>query len=367
MSTRTAFGNLERTAMPHSWTVAELRQRFDSLSERVPRRVLRILLMTGWTALTVGVLSHARSLLAPLGRLGRPDPTWLTLAVVAQAASLIAYALIVRRLLGLGNVAARLGPLLRATLGGIAMSASLPGGQAASAAYWYRQLRKEGADGGLAALAMVGSMLAGVLSLAALFIVGVTAAGGSGPMAVARVPMLVAAGALIVLPIVLRRRLASTAGWLRRRVAPQVPDRFGLDRRSVVRIAALACANWLLDCVCLYAALASVHASVPLRGVLLTYVIAQLVASVPLLPGGGGTVEISLALGFAAFGHTSGSIVAGVLLFRLVSCWGLVPLGGLALILDGRGIAALKWTSRKRFGGTSVRLTLGNPGRVTSA
>ena len=109
--------------------------------------------MMGWTALTVGVLFHSRSLLSPLGRLGRPDPTWLTLAVVAEAASLVAYALIVRRLLRLGNVAARLGPLLRATLGGIAMGASLPGGQAASAAYWYRQLRKEGADGGLAALA----------------------------------------------------------------------------------------------------------------------------------------------------------------------------------------------------------------------
>jgi putative heme transporter len=342
MSDHTAAGNLDRSATTHPWTVAELRQRLDSVSERIPRRVLRILLLVGWTALAVGVLFHSRSLLSPLGRLGRPDPTWLTLAVVAEAASLVAYALIVRRLLGLGNVAARLGPLLRATLGGIAMSASLPGGQAASAAYWYRQLRKEGADSGLAAVAMVGSMLAGVLSLAALFVVGVTVAGGSGPMAVARVPILAAAGALIVLPIFLRRRLASTAASLRRRLAPQVPDGFSLGRRSVVRIAALACANWLFDCVCLYAALASVHAGVPLRGVLLTYVIAQLVASVPLLPGGGGTVEISLALGFAAFGHTTGSIVAGVLLFRLVSCWGLVPLGGLAFILDSRGIAALK-------------------------
>jgi uncharacterized membrane protein YbhN (UPF0104 family) len=298
--------------------------------------------MLAWTALTAGVLLHSRSLLSPLGRLRQPDPGWLTLAVVAQAASLIAYALIVRQLLGLGNVAARLGSLLRATVGGIAMSASLPGGQAASAAYWYRQLRKEGADGGLAALAMVGSMLAGVLSLAVLFIAGVAVAGGSGPLAVARVPILVAAGALLVLRVVLRRRLASVAVWLRRRLAPQVPDDLSLGKRGVVPIALLAYSNWLLDCVCLYAALAAVHASVPLRSVLLTYVIAQLVASLPLLPGGGGTVEISLALGFAAFGHTSGSIVAGVLLFRLISCWGLVPLGGLALVLDSRGIAALK-------------------------
>src|SRR5262249_50339727 len=215
MSDHTASSNLERETMPPAWTVAEPRQRFDSVSDRVPRRVLRILLMTGWTALTLGVLFHSRSLLSPLGRLGRPDPTWLTLAVVAELASLISYALIVRRLLGLGSVSVRLGPLLRAALRGIALGASLPGRPAASAAYWYRQLRKEGADGGLAALAMVGSMLAGVLSLAALFIVGVTVAGGSGPLAVARVPILAAAGALILLPIVLRRRLTSMAGWLR--------------------------------------------------------------------------------------------------------------------------------------------------------
>jgi hypothetical protein len=84
MGERTVAGNLERSAIPHPWTVAELRQRFDSVSERVPRPVLRILLMIRWTALTVGVLFHSRPLLSPLGRLGRPDPAWLTLAVVAE-------------------------------------------------------------------------------------------------------------------------------------------------------------------------------------------------------------------------------------------------------------------------------------------
>ena len=36
-------------------------------------------------------------------------------------------------------------------------------------------------------------------------------------------------------------------------------------------------------------------------------------------------------LGFAAFGHTSGSIVAGVVLYRLISNWGLVPIGWAAI------------------------------------
>jgi len=342
MSDRAAATEVESAARPRPWTLAKLRQRLDSVSERVPRSAFRILFVLGWTTLTAGVLLHSRSLLSPLGQLRRPDPGWLMLAVVAEAASLIAYALIVRRLLGLGNVAARLGSLLRATVGGIAMSASLPGGQAASTAYWYRQLRKEGADGGLAALAMVGSMLAGVLSLVGLLIAGVVIAGGSGPLAVARVPILAAAGALLVLWVALRSHLSNAGAWLRRRLAPQAPDHLSLGKRCVVPIALLAYSNWLLDCVCLYAALAAVHASVPLRSVLVTYVLAQLIASLPLLPGGGGTVEISLALGFAAFGDTSGSVVAGVLLFRLISCWGLVPLGGLALVLDSRGIAALR-------------------------
>jgi uncharacterized membrane protein YbhN (UPF0104 family) len=232
--------------------------------------------------------------------------------------------------------------LLRATVGGIAMSASLPGGQAASAAYWYKQLRREGADGGLAALAMVGSMVAGVLSLAVLLVVGVAAAGDQGPLAPARVPILAAGVALLILGWILRRRVGRASARLARRFTPTLAENVSAGRREVAVIGTLAYANWLFDCASLYAALNAVRASVPLQGIVLTYAIAQLVASLPLLPGGGGTVEVSLALGFAAFGHTSGSVIAGILLFRLISCWGLVPVGWLAVALDGRPIPAWK-------------------------
>jgi uncharacterized protein (TIRG00374 family) len=75
---------------------------------------------------------------------------------------------------------------------------------------------------------------------------------------------------------------------------------------------------------------------VPLQGVLVVYALAQMVNQLPLLPGGGGSVELSLSLGFAAVGHTSGEVFAGVLLFRLISCWGLVPIGWLAVAIDNR-------------------------------
>src|SRR5262249_54066869 len=69
-------------------------------------------------------------------------------------------------------------------------------------------------------------------------------------------------------------------------------------------------------------------------------------ANLPLLPGGGGTVEVSLMLGFAAFGQSSGKVVAGVLLFRLISCWGLVPIGWLAVALHRTGLRRLRHRER---------------------
>ena len=325
-----------RILAPSLQAISDVRRWLEPVLERIPRRVVRPILMLGGAGLVVGVALRSRSLLAQLGTVTHPQLGWLTVAVVAEAASLAAYALIVRNLLGFGDVAARMRSLLRATLGGIAMSASLPGGQAASAAYWYKQLRREGADGGLAALAMIGSMLAGVLSLAGVLVIGVAAAGHHGPLAAARLPILGVGVALLILHWVLRRRVASASAWFRRRFTPQRANRLSARRRDIAAIGALAYANWLFDCASLYAALAAVHASVPLQSIVLTYAIAQLVAGLPLLPGGGGTVEVSLALGFAAFGHTSGSVVAGILLFRLISCWGLVPVGWLAIALEGR-------------------------------
>jgi hypothetical protein len=270
---------------------------------------------------------------APLSRLRGAEPGWLLLAVLAQAASLLSYALIVRGLLRAGAVTARLSALVRATLGGIAMGASLPGGQVASAAYWYRLLRKEGADTGRATFAMVGSMLAGVLSLAALLVVGVAIAGGDGPLAGARIPILVACGASVVVAAGGRRAVASLLRPLLRTRLGSLQGLVSLDRRGMLALGGLAFGNWLFDCGSLWASLAAVHAHVEPQSILLTYALAQLVAAVPLLPGGGGTVEATLVVTFAAFGHHSGSVLGGVLLYRVISCWGLVPVGWIAVAL----------------------------------
>jgi uncharacterized membrane protein YbhN (UPF0104 family) len=321
-------------ARPQTRCMDAVLRRYGAVEARIPKRPLQIVLAGLVAALLVWAAFRSRSVLPSLGRLRHPDSSWLSIAILAELGSLWAYALIVRELLRIGAVRARMSALVRATLGGVAMSASLPGGQVASAAYWYRQLREEGAGRSLTALAMVGSMIAGVLSLAALFVAGVLMAGGEGPLAEARTLIVEVCAGLVILAVLFRDR----AVRLVRRLVPGLPTEYSPSRRSILAIGGLAFANWLLDCASLWAALAAMHASVPVRSVLLAYTLAQLVASVPLLPGGGGTVEASLIITFTAFHHASAGVVAGVLLFRLISCWGLVPVGWLGVALDRRSV-----------------------------
>lgn len=304
--------------------------------ERVPHSLLRAVLVAAAAAVVASAAFHFRSTLPSLSRIGRPAPLWLGLALLAELASLLAYALVVREFLAARGTGARVRELLRGTVGGVALGASLPGGQALSTAYWYRLLRREGAAPGTAGVALAGAMLAGVASLGGVLVLGVAAAGSSGPTAALRLPILIGAAAAIVLGRAFGPTLARGALSMITRFTSVTLEELALRGPRLVTIAGLAFLNWLFDCACLLASLLAVGAHVPLRSVLLTYALAQVVASIPLLPGGGGTVEVTLSLGFAAFAHTSSAVIDGVLLFRLISCWGLIPVGWAAIGLGGR-------------------------------
>jgi len=212
---------------------------------------------------------------------------------------------------------------------------SLPAGQALSTVYWFQQLRRRGAPNGLAAVAMFGATMIGVFSLIVLTAVGFLIGGPSrGAFHAARTPVLIGVALFLAVRVIAHRPLKRGLTWLTRRLSGDEEIFSAADIRpdQYATLALLGYANWILDCLAFLFALEAVNAAAPWRGVLVIYALAQIVATIPLLPGGGGTVEATLAVGLVAYG-SHGAIAAGVVLFRLISARGFVPVGWAAWAL----------------------------------
>ena len=286
---------------------------------------------------------------------------WLLVAIGAEVLSMVVFARLQRWLLRAGGVRVGLVTMVEITLAGNALSTSLPGGPAWSATWAFQQLRRRGAAKLLAGWVI---LVAGALSSFAVFVtlaVGTWVAGNRGPVAhlrwvaavLAAVPFVVAGG-YVAARRSDRRRRAISAPWqlLSRRLA--VARSLGqMVHKTVVSMGlvrpgglgwveafGLAWANWLYDCLCLVACMEALGVRVPWRGILVVYPLTQVAASLPITPGGFGVVEASMTALLIAYGTRSTSALAVVLLYRVVSFWGLVPVGwgawlGLELAIRG--------------------------------
>jgi uncharacterized protein (TIRG00374 family) len=271
----------------------------------------------------------------------------LLVALGLEAASMVVFARIQQRLLRAGGVDVGLGPMTAITLAGNALALTLPGGVAWGATWVFRRLRRHGADRVLAGWVV---LVAGALGSFALFLVvaaGIEIAGDQGPVAHLRA---VAAGltaipVMVVGVVLLGRRSvrARSMGHELGRAARGVPrlrqladvvaalttrvGAVGLDTRGWTATGMLAALNWLVDCACLVTCVWAISGTVPWRGVLVAYGLAQVAAAIPVVPGGLGVVEGSLAFLLIAYGMPADSALAGVFLYRIVSFWSVVPVG----------------------------------------
>ncbi len=99
-----------------------------------------------------------------------------------------------------------------------------------------------------------------------------------------------------------------------------------LGRRWLIALAA-AVGRWALDFAALAAALAAVSDDTRLSLVLLAYVGAQLLAQVPITPGGLGVVEAGLSGLLIVAGVSASAAAVATLAYRLVSYWLMLPAG----------------------------------------
>jgi len=271
---------------------------------------------------------------------------WLVLAVASEAGSLVAFAVIQQRLLEAGNVHVSTGRLTGVTVAATAIANSMPAGPLVSSVFAFRQYRRQGADEALAGWTLAAVFVAASVSLALVAAVGVAVAGAEGAgLDLVGVTVGVLVGALLLGVVFLQRRLLvwivsalvrtsrRLLRWPRGELGVQV-DRIiarltvvSLSARQVGAVLGWSVGNWVLDCGCLALSFLAVGVGVPWKGLLLAYGAGQLAANLPITPGGLGVVEGSLTIAIVAFGGSETSTVAAVVLYRILSFWGELPIG----------------------------------------
>ncbi len=286
--------------------------------------------------------------------LGDADPSWLAVAAVAEFLSMGMFARQQRRLLTAFGVRMPRHRALALAYSRSAIAISLPAGSAISAAYAFRQFRTGGASRRTAATVMVLSGLLSIGALALLYVTGVLAAAAvqvgnawDDKPAITR--------ASVVLTVVLvaltgffawqahcaihpthprrHRSLAALAPrWPRLTAVLQpVADALSSSRAVGGRHWGLALAaaltNWLTDLLCLYAVTRAFGLPVDIVAIAAVYLTVQIVRQIPLTPGGIGVIELSLLAGLVSAGAGEASAAAAVLVYRLLSCWLIIPVG----------------------------------------
>ncbi|HEX9063485.1 MAG TPA: YbhN family protein [Streptosporangiaceae bacterium] len=323
------------------------------------REVLRYVIGVAIGLLVLVLLFGKRAeLQAAAHQLGHADPVWIAAAVASESVSLLAFALLQRRALRLSGARLGLGGLYAVTLANDAIANTVPGEPAVSSAYRYRYYRRHGAAAPSAGWTIFTVIVAQAVGMSVVLLLGVlvalaaSAAGGGGRhtgVAVAGLVIVLASGAVLVRRDLVLRLAAAAARGLRRITGGRSDGviarieatlhrmrEIPLSARSTAGVVLLATAVWGANFGTLLCAFRAVHGSVPWSGVLLAYGVAEVAGNLPIVPGGIGIIEGSLAVVLVAYGARHSDALAATLAFRIVSFWLAIAIGWLTVALLAR-------------------------------
>jgi len=247
-----------------------------------------------------------------------------------------------------------------AQLSGNAVGRILPGGGATATAFTTSMLRRIGIDAGRAATALAAASLLQIGTTCALPVLALPAILGGARinrglvdaayLGVAVLALLLAAGAVAFTTDTPLRLAGRATQWLlnttvrRRRPVSGLPEALLADRDFVratlgqrwKQAVAAAVGSAAFDYLALLAALHAVGSNPRPSLVLLAYTAADLLALVPVTPGGLGFVEAGLVGTLTLAGVSGPDALAATLLYRIVAFWLPLPAGGVAYILFRR-------------------------------
>ena len=244
-------------------------------------------------------------------------------------------------------------------LAGNALAKIAPGGGAMGAALQYKMLVERGVERGRAVAGITAvnlltfAVVLGLPVLALPALLGTSVDRDLLEAAIISVVVFLVLTGIATLLLAADAPLHKVTGWierirnrLRRNSAPteHLPERVKRERDRILAAlgddwpkAVLATVGrWAFDYAILLASLAAVGAHPAPGLVLLAFCVAQVLAQIPVTPGGLGFVETGLTALLALAGVGAGDAVVATLLYRLFTYWLPLPLGLVGLALHRR-------------------------------
>jgi uncharacterized protein (TIRG00374 family) len=276
---------------------------------------------------------------------------WLILGVELEIGAWLAYSGITNAVLT--PTAPSFFRLFRINMSSLSVSHVLPGGTAPGAAVAYRLLSESGVPGSVAGTSLATQGIGSAVVLNAIFwlslLVSIPLTGynplyGFAGLAGA---LLIGASAGLVLLVTRGRtrsidfvhRIAGHVPFVRpdsvTALVRKVADRLAIllaDRPLLIRAVIWAAANWLLDAASLWVFVIAFGRVVSPVDLLVAYGLANILAVIPITPGGLGVVEGVLIPTLSGFGVPKEMAILGVLSWRLINFWLPIPFGGLAYL-----------------------------------
>ena len=276
---------------------------------------------------------------------------YIVLGVGLEAASLACYAQLTRSVLPPG--VSTFSRIWRIDLATLAISHVLPGGTASGEGLAFKLLTNEGASGPDAGFALatqgLGSavVLNVILWVALIISIPLTGFNPIYGTAAALGGVLIALFAAAVFALTkgeerVARVVCSLAtrlpflrsvdvGGVVHSLAARIRT-MAADRRLLRRAIGWAVLNWLLDAAALWVFLTAFgHLENP-DGLLVAYGLANVLAAIPISPGGLGIVEGVLVPSLVGFGSARGVALLGVIAYRLVNFWLPIPVGAVSYL-----------------------------------
>lgn len=315
----------------------------------VRRAVMRALKIVAVVAVVYFVFLNIPGLRNAYDQLQDVYAPLLVLGLVLEVAALFAYSLMTKAALGEGGAHLSNWRVFRIQMSTKALSSIVPGGSAAGSALGYRLLTISGVPGPDAGFALATAGLGSAVVLNLIFFIGLVVSiplRGVNPTyataAIVGVIVMVIVAFIVFGLMEGQGRAERAVRWVARKLrqddvrmgqavrhlSARMEDMLS-DRKQLGRVVGWAAANWLLDAAALWVFLRAFGGSVAVDGLLVAFGLANIVAVIPITPGGLGLVEGVYVPTLVGFGLDRASATVGVLSYRFAQLWFPILLGGI--------------------------------------